>query len=210
MSTSSVRATRSELLRIKKRIKLSEKGHRLLKMKRDGLMKEFMSSLEQARDARESLNKEYADAQIKMGQANAIDGAIVVKSAALAISTVPSVDVEIESVMGVKAPITRAETEIVHNALDRGYGIIGTSPRIDETAKAYEKTLEAVIDVAGHETRESKILDEIDKVKRRVNALEYKIIPRLEENQKFIRFRLEELERENIYRLKKIKQSKGG
>ncbi|MDH7509014.1 MAG: V-type ATP synthase subunit D, partial [Methanomassiliicoccales archaeon] len=87
-----------------------------------------------------------------------------------------------------------------------GYGVIGTSPFIDEAAEAYEELVETIIKAAEIETTMKRLLDEIEKTKRRVNALEYKVIPELKEAEEFIEFRLEEMERENIFRLKRIKQ----
>jgi len=83
--------------------------------------------------------------------------------------------------------------------------LIGTSVRIDESVHAFEKLAEKVLEAAELETTMKKLLDEIESTKRRVNALEFKVIPQLEEVAAYITLRLEELERENVFRLKRIK-----
>jgi V/A-type H+-transporting ATPase subunit D len=97
----------------------------------------------------------------------------------------------------------------VKKSLDqRGYGLVGTSARIDEAADAYEELLETVILAAEVETAMKKMLDEIEKTKRRVNALEFKLLPELHGAQEYIEQKLEEQEREEIFRMKKIKAKK--
>jgi V/A-type H+-transporting ATPase subunit D len=83
--------------------------------------------------------------------------------------------------------------------------VLGTSPVIDETATAFEELVEAIIESAEIETTMKRLLEEIESTKRRVNALEFKVIPDLTEAQDFIKMRLDEMEREELFRLKKIK-----
>jgi V/A-type H+-transporting ATPase subunit D len=106
--------------------------------------------------------------------------------------------------MGVVVPKIKVST-IQKSVEERGYGLIGTSVRIDESVHAFEKLTEKVLEAAELETTMKKLLDEIESTKRRVNALEFKVIPQLEEVAAYITLRLEELERENIFRLKRIK-----
>ena len=90
---------------------------------------------------------------------------------------------------------------------ERGYGIVGTSPSMDDAFESFEKVLDSVIVAAEIETTMRRLLLEIERTKRRVNALEFAVIPTLESDAAFIRLRLEELERENIFRLKQIKKN---
>ena len=106
--------------------------------------------------------------------------------------------------MGVVVPQIQVST-IEKSVEERGYGLIGTSVRIDESVHAFEKLAEKVLEAAELETTMKKLLDEIESTKRRVNALEFKVIPNLEEIASYITLRLEELERENVFRLKRIK-----
>jgi V/A-type H+-transporting ATPase subunit D len=109
--------------------------------------------------------------------------------------------------MGVVVP--EIESSKVRKSLDeRGYGVLGSSARIDEAADAYEALLEQIILAAEVETAMRKMLDEIEQTKRRVNALEFKLLPDLRESEEYIEQKLEEQEREEIFRMKKIKEKK--
>ncbi|MDX1612443.1 MAG: V-type ATP synthase subunit D, partial [Candidatus Thermoplasmatota archaeon] len=202
-----VKPTRMELIELKRRIKLSEKGHKLLKMKRDGLIIEFFDLLEEAKEAMAQLADAHRHASRMMAIAQAVDGEIVVKSAALSVQNSPRIGLETKNIMGVVVP--RIESEDVHTKLtERGYGLIGTSTRIDQAVDSFEDLVEAIIKAAEMETGLKKLLEEIEKTKRRVNALEFKVIPELKEARDFIAFRLDEMERETTFRLKKIKDKK--
>jgi V/A-type H+-transporting ATPase subunit D len=200
-----IKPTRSELLEIKRKIKLSQAGYKILKMKRDGLILEFFKILEEAKEIRQRVNRDYETAMTKIAVAKAADGAIAVKSAAFALKVHPEIQLRSKNVMGLVVPEIEA-TSLRATSDNRGYGVIGTSTYIDEAAKAFEDLTETVIKAAEIETTMKRLLDEIEKTKRRVNALEYKVIPELKESAAFIQLRLEEMERENIFRLKRIKQ----
>ena len=204
MAVREIQPTRSELLEVKKKITLTVNGHRILKLKRDGLILEFFKILDQAKDLRREIVKGYKDAQEKIAIANAVDGAIAVRSASFALTGHPEIQLRSRNLMGVVVPNIRS-SRIVAPLPERGYGIIGTSPRIDEATDAYEKLVETVVKAAELETTMKKLLDEIERTKRRVNALEFKVLPELEEIERFIRFSLDEMERDNTFRLKRIK-----
>ena len=193
------------MLEIKKKIKLTEAGHKILKMKRDGLILEFFKILEEAKSVRQKIVQDYERATEKIAIAKAVDGVIAVKSAAFALKAHPEIRLRSKNIMGLVVP--EIESTSVRTTLDkRGYGVIGTSTFIDEAAESYEDLVETIIKAAEIETTMKRLLDEIERTKRRVNALEYKVIPELKEAEDFIEFRLEEMERENIFRLKRIKQ----
>jgi V/A-type H+-transporting ATPase subunit D len=199
-----IKPTRSELLDLKKKIVLSQSGHKLLKMKRDGLILEFFEIMEKAKNARSELMKSYDNATEKIAIARAVEGYVTVQSAAFALKEKPEISLESKNVMGVIVP--KIESSGVQKPLlQRGYGVINTSARIDEAASAYEKLVEQVIISAEIESAMKKLLEDIEKTKRRVNALEFKVIPEQKEAEQFIKLRLEEMERENTFRLKRIK-----
>lgn len=202
-----VKPTRKNLMAIDDRIELSERGHDTLEQKRDGLIMEFMDILDQAQDIRSGLDQDYQTAQEKINMARAMEGDIAVRGAAAALKEHPEITTQSKNIMGVVVP--QIESSKVKKSLDeRGYGLLGSSARIDEAADAYEQLIESVILAAEVETAMKKMLEEIETTKRRVNALEFKLLPELYENKEFIEQKLEEQEREEIFRLKKIKAKK--
>ena len=204
MSTSDVKPTRMELIETKRKIKLSKGGYKLLKMKRDGLIMEFFELLPKVKDLRGQLSNLYKDAVEKLSIAVAADGKTALESAANCLNKAPEVELSSNNIMGVVVPAVKV-TPVEKSLEDRGYGLVGTSIRVDEAVHAFEKLSEMIILAAEGETTMKKLLDEIESTKRRVNALEFKVIPNLEEIAKYISFRLEELERESIFGLKRIK-----
>ncbi|HPY60126.1 MAG TPA: V-type ATP synthase subunit D [Methanospirillum sp.] len=204
MALKDVKPTRSELINLKKKIKLSQNGYKILKMKRDGLIMEFFKVLEEAKDSRGALLEKYARAQEMMAIANTIEGAIGVKAAAFSVRENPDITLKSKNIMGVVVPEIES-SKVRKTIAERGYGVIGTTPVIDDTAKAFEDLVEAIIQSAEIETTMKRLLDEIESTKRRVNALEFKVIPELSEASDFIKMRLDEMEREELFRLKKIK-----
>jgi V/A-type H+-transporting ATPase subunit D len=202
-----VKPTRKNLMAIEDRIELSERGHDTLEQKRDGLIMEFMDILDQAQDVRADLDDDYQRAQRKINMARAMEGDVAVRGAAAALKEHPEITTQSKNIMGVVVP--QIESSRVKKSLDqRGYGLLGSSARIDEAADAYEELLETIILAAEVETAMKKMLEEIETTKRRVNALEFKLLPDLYENQEYIEQKLEEQEREEIFRLKKIKNKK--
>jgi V/A-type H+-transporting ATPase subunit D len=202
-----VKPTRKNLMQIEERIELSERGHDTLEQKRDGLIMEFMEILDQAQDVRSDLEANYEDAQRSIDMARAMEGDVAVRGAAAALKEHPEITTQSSNIMGVVVPQIES-SKVQKNLSERGYGVLGTSARIDEAAEAYEELLETVILAAEVETAMKKMLDEIEKTKRRVNALEFKLLPELRENKEYIEQKLEEQEREEIFRMKKIKEKK--
>jgi len=204
MALRDIKPTRSELIAIKKRIALSERGYNILKMKRDGLILEFFKVLEEAKDVRGEMLEKYRRASRMATVANTVEGKIGVKAAAFSVQEVPEIQLRSRNIMGVVVPDIEA-TKVKKSVTERGYGILGTRPVIDETADAFEELVDAIIESAEIETTMKRLLDEIETTKRRVNALEFKVIPELSEARDFIKMRLDEMEREELFRLKKIK-----
>ena len=205
--TEDVKPTRKNLMQIEDRIELSERGHDTLEKKRDGLIMEFMEILDQAQDVREDLEADYEHAQRSINMARTMEGDVAVRGAASALKEYPEITTQSKNIMGVVVPQIES-TKVRKDLQERGYGVLGTSARIDEAAEAYEDLLESIILAAEIETAMKKLLDEIEKTKRRVNALEFKLLPDLHENQEYIEQKLEEQEREEIFRMKKIKEKK--
>jgi V/A-type H+-transporting ATPase subunit D len=199
-----IKPTRSELINLKRRIKQTRSGYNLLKMKRDGLFHEFRKLLSEMISAREELVASYRVAVESISLASAIEGGLSVKSAAIANSSSPEVEVSRRNIMGVVVPkvVGQHLTTTIEN---RGTGLIGGSSYIDEAADAYSALIENIVKAAEMEATLKRLLEEIEATKRRVNALEFKVIPEMEEAQSFIQLRLEEMEREETFRLKRFK-----
>lgn len=198
-----IKPTRSELLKVKKQIKLAKSGHKLLKKKRDGLILEFFNLLKKAKTVRQELAALYVDAVRKMNVARVLESDLQLKSLALAVKKSSELEISRRNIMGV--PVLKIDPPKVKKGLkDRGYGYY-TSAAVNEAADMYERVTEKIIEVAEFETSLRKMLAEIEKTKRRVNALEFKTIPQMEKTMAFIRVRLEEMERENTFRMKRIK-----
>jgi V/A-type H+/Na+-transporting ATPase subunit D len=204
MPAQNVTPTRSELINVKRKIALSKSGYNLLKKKRDGLMYEIFAILPKVKSLRADLVKRYAAAQESIQVAAAVEGAITVRSVAFTAAQPPQVTLKEHNIMGVKVPKISASS-VRHPLSERGYGIVGTSPAIDEAVGAFEALVEQIIVAAELETAIKRLLDEVEKTKRRVNALEFKVLPELDEIKAFIALRLEEMERESLFTLKRIK-----
>ena len=202
-----VKPTRSELLNLKKKIKLGKNGHSLLKKKRDGLIMEFFEILKEAKSLRSEMVESYKDANKKLNIVHATTSELYLKSLALAITKHAEIETETKNIMGIKVPKIKQNGEVKKNFTDRGYGIVTGSSLIDEAANGFEKVVELSIKVDEIEISMRKILAEIESTKRRVNALELAVIPEMEAAQSFISLRLEEMERDEISRLKHIKKN---
>ena len=204
MAAQNVTPTRSELINVKRKIKLSQSGYNLLKRKRDGLMFEIFAILPKVKTLRGELVTLYQQSYEAIQVAMAVEGGITVRSVAKTAGQGPRVVLRENNIMGVRVP--KIESSPVQKDLTaRGYGIIGTTPAIDEAVSSYEGLVEKIIAAAELETSIKRLLDEVEKTKRRVNALEFKVLPELDEIRKFIAFRLEEMERESLFTMKRIK-----
>ena len=199
-----IKPTRSELIKLKARIKQTKNGYKLLKMKRDGLFHEFRTLLSEMIKAKRDLTDAYRLAKTRIDLANAIEGGLAVRAAAIANSAHPEVEVERRNIMGVVVPSVTG-SNLKSTFTDRGIGFIGSSPYIDEASDSFSELIEKIVKASEMEATLKRLLAEIEATKRRVNALEFKVIPELEEAKVFIQLRLEEMEREETFRLKRFK-----
>jgi len=202
-----IKPTRSELIKLKRRIKLAKSGYKLLKKKRDGLILEFFDILKETKSVRKEMTDKYKDAIKNINTARITDGDIAVRSASMGIKEKPIIDVKNKNIMGVVVPSIKSEN-VRKTVEERGLGIVNTSGAINEAAATYEELLEYIIIVAEVETTMHRLLEEIDKTKRRVNALEFEVIPKMDKTKNFIELRLEEQERETTFRSKIIKKKR--
>jgi V/A-type H+-transporting ATPase subunit D len=201
-----VRPTRSELLERRSQIGLAQQGMDLLKQKRDALLIEFMSVMDETLRLSGSLQKAVSDAQYSLAVAKSVDGNVSVRSVAMATKGEVTIDMTGTKIMGVSVPVVTKGRSPVRSSFTRGYSITGVSSRIDESADRFEKILDVIIEYADIETRLKRLGEEIQKTNRRVNALEQITVPGLKEQVAYIRQTLDERAREDLFRLKKVKK----
>ena len=201
-----VKPTRMELLKLRKRIKLADKGHRLLKEKRDALISEFMVVIKEYREARKNVEENLKIAFYNLLMAEVLLGSRDIEQ--IAGITLRDIDLDFttKNIMGVSVPIMKIDN-LVRRINERGYGFLSTNAKLDDAAKNFEESLSVIVRLAEVEESVRRIAQEVEKTKRRVNALEYIVIPRLKATIKRIEMRMEEIERESFMRLKKIKAS---
>jgi len=200
-----VKPTRSEELRLKEQIDLAENGHGILEKKRDGLIHEFMEIAGDAREVNQELADAYSQARLKLLLAKVYDGEDSIRANAFPVTQEPKISSTTQNIMGVVVPEIEGEA-IRRNILEKEYGVTSASSRIDSTADKFEELLEKIVEAAETQTKILKLLNEIEKTKRRVNALEHKVIPEQKEALGTISQMLEEREREETFRMKKIKE----
>jgi V/A-type H+-transporting ATPase subunit D len=199
-----VKPTRMELLNLKRRITLAKKGHKLLKDKQDALVMEFFTIYDEALQLREELNKKMEAAFDVLLKAQLKAGTLPLREASIGVNPNREVEIKQRNVMGVPVPLIEAES-FKRSAGERGYALVSTGPEVDLVAEKFEEVLDLAVRLAEVEETLKRLAKEIEVTKRRVNALEYIIIPRMEATVKFIKQRLDEMERENFFRLKRVK-----
>ena len=200
-----VSPTRMNLLQRKQQAKIAVQGVDLLKRKRDALVADFFNIVRQSLIARERLTAACREAYIMLALAKAWEGREALEAAALADRREVLVDIEVRNVWGTKIPEVEVK-EVSRTMLERGHNPATTSARTVESAANFEEVLRAILEVAATEIRLKKIGQEIKKTTRRVNALEQVVIPRLVGEIRFIAAVLEQRAREDVFRLKRIKQ----
>ncbi len=197
-----INPNRMELLKLKKRRLLAKRGHKLLKDKQDELMKQLLELVNTVKELRKKVDRELSTATSRYLFAKAGMGIEFLQSAML----VPGIKIELEidekSTMGVKTPIFRVRTE----GSIQNYGFAHTTGELDSSLLAIERVVEELIHLAEQEKRLQLMAEEIEKTRRRVNALEYILIPNLEDTIKYITMKLSEMERSNLTRLMKVKE----
>lgn len=201
-----VNPTRMELIKTKERIALAKKGHKLLKQKRDALILEFFKILKKAKDLRGELAKKMAKGYNSLAVAQLYHPVHQLEKVSLDLKKDIDLDIEVKNVMGVKIPTIDVEMEHKDFIRLESYSVAGTSAKIDAAVADFDEILEMVIRLAETETAIKRLILEIEKTKRRVNALEFVLIPRLEEQKTMISFRLDEMERDSFVSLKAIKR----
>jgi V/A-type H+-transporting ATPase subunit D len=205
MIFSDIQPTSAGLQLVKKKIQIVEKGHKLLKLKRDVLVLELIKITKKAYLLKREVEEGYVLARDTMAIAEGTIGLTIV---ALSVEETPEVQTGTRNVMGMQLPVFTAK-RVKKELATRGYGLIGTSSVIDEAAEAYENLIDLAVRYAEQVAAIQKLTNEIIRLKRRVNALEYRVIPDLYGTRDEIALRKDELEREGLSRIFWVKNQKG-
>jgi len=203
MATLRVNPTRMELLRLKKQVRLAQRGHKLLKEKRDGLMREFLKLVRQTRDLRSSVDAELSQSlrHFILAQSSMHPSAVRLIEH-LRLNQI-NLSVSTKNVMSVHIPDFKIDLQ----PKKEKYGAWETSPELDIGLKSFQEILPKLLKLATLEKSAELLAQEIEKTRRRVNALEYVLIPNLQTTMRYIRMKLEEQERAAIITTMRVKQN---
>ena len=205
VSAGNIRPTRLEYIRTKRRIVIARKGLKLLKLKRQALILEFFNTSKTAAALRGTLQAELVKGYEAIRMAEMLAGSMRLENEAMKIPQMSNLQVSSKSVMGVRIPKLaggKMEEMMTEHLLELPVSI-------NEAIKAFQQVHKIVLDVAEKETALRKLLYEIERTKRKSNAIENVFIPRLLAAVKFITFRLDEMERDTFIMLKTVKRKMG-
>lgn len=205
MSSAQVNPTRMELTRLKKKLVTARKGHKLLKDKRDELMRRFMELVKENRILREKVEKGIAQSNKNFALAAAVMSDEEVKTALLAPKQSVSVDASSKNVMSVNVPVFDYKTRTADKNDIFSYGFVSTSADLDSAVQSLSDVFPDMLRLAEVEKSCAMMAAEIEKTRRRVNALEHVMIPDYMEKIRYITMKLDENERSTQIRLLKVK-----
>lgn len=201
MAILKVNPTRIALLSLKKELKTAKKGHKLLKDKRDGLVKKFMMVIYEAKAVRESVEERLGSAFDSYSRASAMTLSTTLDAAFLAPSAKIKLDVHIKSVMSVKIP----EFVVEKTGTAFSYGLLETTGDLDNAIVKFDEVFLDILRLAQLEKTAESLAEEIEKTRRRVSALENVRIPNLEDTIKFITMQLDERNRDAVVSVMRVK-----
>lgn len=198
-----VNPTRMELLEIRKKLTLAEKGHKLLEEKRDALVERFFDIIEKRNKLSGEMDEEFEGAFLSLIQAQMIMGEKKVDDISRLTEDVGEISFENDNIMGVKIPKMNANG--IKTIIKPTYGFFETCSKLDDAQSKFNALVSKLIQLADLEGGIKSLAVEIEKTKRRVNVLENTLIPKLYATRKYIEMQLEEREREDFFRRKRIK-----
>ena len=205
MAKLKVNPTRMALSELKLRLVTAKRGHKLLKDKQDELMRQFINLIKENKKLRMEVEKELSESFKSFLLASATMSPLFLESAVSFPKEKLSVEIKSKNIMSVNVPEMKFVKEEMEGSIFP-YGFVQTSAELDDTVIKLQKVLDNLLSLAEIEKSCQLMSDEIEKTRRRVNALEYSTIPNLEETVKDIRMKLDENERATITRLMKVKQ----
>ncbi len=198
-----VNPTRMELTRVKRRLVTAKRGHKLLKDKRDEMVRQFIALIRENHRLRKEVEAELGFALSGFAMARAVVEPAFMEEALLSPARSIAVDMGVKSILSVHVPTLSTKEEESKTTLS--YGLAETTAQLDGAIEGLADLLPKLIKLAEVEKTCDLLADEIEKTRRRVNALEYVMIPQFQETIRFITMKLDENERGNLTRLMKVK-----
>ncbi len=206
MASATVNPTRMELTRLKGRLKTATRGHKLLKDKRDELMKQFLDIVRKNRELRAKVEKGLEQANAAFTVAAAIMSPEMLEQALLYPKQSVELEMKFRNIMSVNVPVYQFHTRNEDPSEIYPYGFAQTSGELDAALEALSGVFQDMLELAQVEKTMQLLAEDIEKTRRRVNALEYVMIPDFEQKIRYISMKLDENERGNITRLMKVKE----
>lgn len=198
-----VKPTRMELNNLKERLKTAERGHKLLKDKRDELMRRFISLIRENNQLRKEVESYLIDNLKAFAVVKSLKNSLMVEE----LFSIPSKEIELfvekENIMSVTVP--RMHMNITSQNENSEYSYLSSNSEMDDVFATMNSLIDKLLRLAEVEKTCQLMADEIEKTRRRVNGLEYSIIPNLSETIHYIELKLEEAERANLVRIMKVK-----
>ena len=205
MALMQVNPTRMELTRLKRRLVTARRGHKLLKDKRDEMVRRFIALIRENRSLRSRVEAELGRSLIEFALARAVMEPEALEEAVLYPARNLTLTLSSRNIMSVDVPVLTVDEESISDTV-LPYGLAATSAQLDGAIASMAELLPNLVRLAEIEKTCSLLADEIEKTRRRVNALEYVMIPGLEQNIRRIAMKLEENERSALTRLMKVKE----
>lgn len=203
MARLNVKPTRMELSVLKKRLKTSTRGHKLLKDKQDELMRRFIDLIKQNNLLRQSVEERLTRAmQAFVLAKSTLSESFIEESFALPTQAV-NLQIDQKNIMSVNVP--QLHVQLPEKASEFQYGFLNSNSEMDDAIDTFQTISQDLLELTEIEKTCQLLADEIEKTRRRVNALEHMIIPQLQETIDYIQMKLEENERSNIIRMMKVK-----
>ena len=206
MAGSTIIPTRMVLKQLKARLKTARRGHKLLKDKRDEMMRQFMDIVKRNKELRLRVEQGLTDAFAALQVASSIMSPEMLEQALLYPRQSVELDVKYKNIMSVNVPIYNYSTKSGDSSDIYPYGFAQTSGELDDALEYMSKVFEDMLKLAEVEKTMQLLAEEIERTRRRVNALEYVMIPDLEKNIKYITMKHEENENATKVRLLKVKE----
>lgn len=194
-----------EMANLKDRLSLAKRGHKLLKDKQDELMRQFISMIRKNNDLRKEVEEMLSQGMQSFSMAKSLLHQNYLEELMATSNQEVDLNVDQKNVMSVRVPQFNFNFEHDTSDSSLNYGYLNSNSELDETFQHFTDIMPKMLELAEIEKSCQLMADEIEKTRRRVNALEYMTIPQLEETIYFIRMKLEENERAEITRLMKVK-----